>query len=73
MAERDMSNAEAREWVRRRLRGGHFWSRLNPDLLSGAELLPYLDGQAARSPAALLPFPCPPRAIRELEPTPPTI
>ncbi|MGI6366486.1 MAG: hypothetical protein ACOX2G_12325 [Bacillota bacterium] len=69
MAERDMSNAEAREWVRRRLKAGHFWSRLNPDLLSGAELLPYLDAdRPPRSPAALLPFPVPTPRYRELEP-----
>ncbi|HOB34715.1 MAG: hypothetical protein GX090_04485 [Firmicutes bacterium] len=69
MRRRGISHAQARDWVRRRLKDGRFWSRLNPDLLKDGELLPYMDAQRPpASPAALVPFPVSGTACRGLDP-----
>lgn len=69
MSERRLGNAAAREWVRRRLKTGEWWSRLNPDLLSGEELLPYLDvDKPPLSPATLVPFPVAAQRYCEMDP-----
>lgn len=72
MAKRRLSNAEAREWMRRRLKTGHFWSRMNPDLLCGDEVLPYVDvDKPPQSPATLIPFPVSAGRHKEMNPADP--
>ena len=58
MADAGITHKQARDSVRKRLKYGFIWSRLNPDLLSGAELLPYVSmDRPPKSGAELLPFP----------------
>lgn len=72
MAARRLDNAGAREWVRRRLKDGYYWSRLNPDLLSGDEVLPYVDvDKPPQSPATLISFPVAVQSYKVLNPAAP--
>ena len=67
-SEQSISLAEAKAKLRRRLKDGLVWSRLNPDLLSADELLPcMLVDEPPASPATLAPFPVAREKLRGME------
>lgn len=67
-SEQGISFAEARARLRRRLKDGLVWSRLNPDLLSADELLPcMLVDEPPASPVTLAPFPIAREKLRGME------
>jgi len=72
MAEQDIKHTVARDKVRRQLKDGYTWARLNPDLLSGAELLPCMTTDIPPvSPAELVPFPIPTVQYKKMDPQSP--
>jgi hypothetical protein len=57
-ADRNITEAAAKTMLRRSLKEGIIWSRLNPDLLNPDELLPCMTvDEPPASPATLVPFP----------------
>lgn len=69
MQEDKLSRSEAREMLRRRLKDGFLWSRLNPDLLMDQELLPVLTvDEPPASAAELVPFPVPADRYENFDP-----
>jgi hypothetical protein len=57
-ADQGITETAAKAMLRRRLKEGLIWSRLNPDLLNPGELLPCMTvEEPPSSPAALAPFP----------------
>lgn len=69
MAKHDLTHTAARNKVRRWLKEGKIWSRLNPDLLSGEELLPCIAvDNPPRSAAEPIPFPIPSQRFHSLNP-----
>lgn len=60
LTKHSLSQEQAREQLRKNLKMGFSWSRLNPDLLKGAELLPCFSVKNPPSSGAeLVPFPVP--------------
>lgn len=69
MSENNMTLSKANEMIRLRLKNGEIWSRLNPGLLSGAELLPYISvNSPPHSAAELTPFPVAARDYENFDP-----
>lgn len=68
IAEKSLTLTQARDKVRQRIKSGELWSRLNPDLLSDAELMPYMSvNNPPASAAELVPFPIPAQKFRDFD------
>lgn len=66
-ADQSITEAAAKAMLRRRLKEGLIWSRLNPDLLNPGELLPCMTvDEPPASPAALSPFPVAREKLKEM-------
>lgn len=67
-SERGITVTAAKALVRRDLKTGLIWSRLNPDLLNPGELLPCMTvDKPPASPAALAPFPVAREKLRGMD------